>query len=111
MMQMPGPYTISKRDWIHNVVRQVKDVRQVNLPLQLEDEKDRQGPYNSKLPTYEPFPGFQQEDFPDLQALQVCFMTRYRIKPEEACDLVSSQLPSRPLRLTDLPYSTSSNNS
>jgi hypothetical protein len=89
MLHLPGPFTDSEPDWLHNVVRQVKDVQQLNLHTGLEDDTDRLSPYYSNLPTYDPFPGFRKEDFPDLQELNIYFTTRYRNDDENPCDLVS----------------------
>lgn len=89
MLHLPGPFTDSEPDWLHNVVRQVKDVQQLNLHMGLEDDADRWSPYYSNLPSYDPFPGFRKEDFPDLQELNIYFTTRYRSDEENPCDLVS----------------------
>lgn len=88
MLHLPGPFTNSEPDWLHNVVRQVKNVQQLNLHTGLEDDADRWSPYYSNLPTHDPFPGFRKEDFPDLQELNVYFTTRYRSDEENPCDLV-----------------------
>lgn len=89
MLHLPGPFTNSEPDWLHNVVRQVKDVRQLNLHMALEDDMDRGSPYYSNLPQYDPFPGFWAADFPDLREVNIYFMTRYRSDVENPCDLVS----------------------
>lgn len=93
MLHLPGPFTNCKPDWLHNVVRQVKDVRQLNLHMALEDDMDRSSPYYSRLPQYDPFPGFWPQDFPDLREVNVYFVTRYRSDVDNPCDLVSL-LPS-----------------
>lgn len=93
MLHLPGPFTDCKPDWLHNVVRQVKDVRQLNLHMALEDDMDRSSPFYSRLPQYDPFPGFWPQDFPDLREVNVYFVTRYRSDVDNPCDLVSL-LPS-----------------
>lgn len=89
MLHLPGPFTNSEPDWLHNVVRQVKDVRQLNLHMGLEDDMDRGSPYYSSLPQYDPFPGFWARDFPVLEEVNIYFVTRYRSDGENPCDLVS----------------------
>ncbi|KAJ9094081.1 hypothetical protein QFC21_006182 [Naganishia friedmannii] len=87
MLHLPGPFTSSKPDWLHNVVRQVKDVRQLSLHTGLEDDADKDWPGYDKLPKYDPFPGFLKEDFVGLETLNVYFETRYRKDAENPCDL------------------------
>ncbi|KAJ9103628.1 hypothetical protein QFC19_004203 [Naganishia cerealis] len=86
MLHLPGPFVMSKLDWLHNVVRQVKDVRQLNLHTGLEDDADENWPTHSRLPKYDPFPGLRKEDFVGLESLNVYFETRYRKDGENPCD-------------------------
>ncbi|KAJ9114968.1 hypothetical protein QFC24_007084 [Naganishia onofrii] len=87
MLHLPGPFTSSKPDWLHDLVRQFKDVRQLNLHTGLEDEDDQNWPGYDKLPKYDPFPGFWKEDFVGLESLNVYFETRYRKDADNPCDL------------------------
>ncbi|KAJ9111476.1 hypothetical protein QFC22_006503 [Naganishia vaughanmartiniae] len=87
MLHLPGPFTTSPAEWLHNVVRQVKDVRQLNLHTGLEDDADKDYPGYNKLPKYEPFPGFWKEDFVGLEELNIYFETRYRKDAGNPCDL------------------------
>lgn len=88
MLRVPDPWIPCKLEWLHNVVRQVKDVRQLNLHTGLEDDVDEDWPTYSRLPKYDPFLGFRKEDFVGLDSLNIYFETRYRKDRENPCDFV-----------------------